>query len=91
MIIHNGAVPGMLSEFMDLPFINACTAFNFNGTNANMEREIEGGKEYVSASLPLIIAAKGLVEESDLIIPNMERYYDARTKPLTIKQTAKKI
>lgn len=82
---NNGAVPGMLSELMDLPFINACTAFNFNGTNANMEREIEGGKEYVSASLPLIIAGqKGLVEESDLIIPNMRGIMTARTKPLTV-------
>ena len=45
-----------------------------------MEREIEGGKEYVKASLPLIIAGqKGLVEESDLLIPNMRGIMTART------------
>ena len=51
----------------------------------NMEREIEGGKEFVKASLPLIIAGqKGLVEESDLLIPNMRGIMTARTKPLTV-------
>mgnify|MGYP001162502708 FL=1 len=50
-----------------------------------MEREIEGGKEFVKASLPLIIAGqKGLVEESDLLIPNMRGIMTARTKPLTV-------
>ena len=60
-------------------------AFTLNGDSANMEREIEGGKEFVKASLPLIIAGqKGLVEESDLIIPNMRGIMTARTKPLTV-------
>jgi len=82
---NNGAVPGMLSELTNLPFVNACTAFSYDGTKAKMEREIEGGKEFVNASLPLIIAGqKGLVEESDLLIPNMRGIMTARTKPLTV-------
>ena len=55
---NNGAVPGMLAAILDLPFVNACTGFTLSGDNANMEREIEGGKEYVKASLPLIIAGQ---------------------------------
>ena len=82
---NNGAVPGMLAAILDLPFVNACTGFKLNGESANMEREIEGGKEFVKASLPLIIAGqKGLVEESDLLIPNMRGIMTARTKPLTV-------
>jgi len=38
-------------------------------------REIDGGKEKIATSLPLIIGGqKGLVEESDLRIPNMRGY-----------------
>ena len=66
---NNGAVPGMLAAILDLPFVNACTGFSLNEDSATMEREIEGGKEFIKASLPLIIAGqKGLVEESDLIL-----------------------
>ena len=82
---NNGAVPGMLAAILDLPFVNACTGFELSNDIANMEREIEGGKEFVKASLPLIIAGqKGLVEESDLLIPNMRGIMTARTKPLTV-------
>ena len=85
---NSGAVPGMLAAILDLPFINACTGFILNGDSATIEREIEGGKELVKASLPLIIAGqKGLVEESDLIIPNMRGIMSARTKPLIVVKT----
>ena len=82
---NNGAVPGMLAAILDLPFVNACTGLVLDGNSANMEREIEGGKEFVKASLPLIIAGqKGLVEESDLLIPNMRGIMTARSKPLKV-------
>lgn len=82
---NSGAVPGMLAELLDLPFINACTSFASDGTSAKMEREIEGGKEFINANHPLLIAGqKGLVEESELLIPNMRGIMTARTKPLTV-------
>ena len=44
-----------------------------------------GGKEIISAKLPLIIGGqKGLVEESELRIPNMRGIMQARTKPLNV-------
>ena len=47
--------------------------------------EIDGGKETVATTLPLIIGAqKGLVEEKDLRIPNMRGIMTARTKALTV-------
>jgi electron transfer flavoprotein beta subunit len=82
---NNGAVPGMLAAILDLPFVNACTGLVLEGSTAKMEREIEGGKEFVNASLPLILAGqKGLVEEADLIIPNMRGIMTARSKPLSV-------
>ena len=82
---NGGAVPGMMAELLSLDFINACTVLSIEGNTATAEREIEGGKEYLSANLPLIIAEqKGLVEEADLLIPNMRGIMTARTKPLNI-------
>jgi electron transfer flavoprotein beta subunit len=84
---NGGAVPAMLSEFLNLPFINACTFLECNDSEVNMEREIEGGKEVIQSKLPLIIAGqKGLVEESDLLIPNMRGIMTARSKPLEVCQ-----
>ena len=46
-------------------------------------REIDGGIETLECNLPLVLGAqKGLVEESDLIIPNMRGIMMARQKPL---------
>ena len=47
--------------------------------------EIDGRKEKLSAKFPLIIGGqKGLVQESELRIPNMRGIMQARTKPLII-------
>jgi len=57
----------------------------FDTLNAKAIREIDGGKETISALLPLIIGGqKGLVEEKDLRIPNMRGIMTARTKVLTV-------
>ena len=82
---NGGAVGGMLAEFLNTPFINACNGLDIDGNTANMTREIDGGKESISANLPIIIGGqKGLVEESELRIPNMRGIMQARTKPLSI-------
>ena len=84
---NGGAVPGMMAEILNLPFVNACTSCIIEGDLVSMEREIEGGKEFLQSSLPLIIAGqKGLVEESDLLIPNMRGIMTARSKPLSIEE-----
>ena len=82
---NGGMVPGMIAGILGYNFINACTDITVEGTNATAVREIDGGKETVSTSLPLIIGGqKGLVEEKDLRIPNMRGIMTARTKPLTV-------
>lgn len=82
---NGGAVGGMLAEFLKTPFINACNGLDIDGNTANMTREIDGGKESISANLPVIIGGqKGLVEESELRIPNMRGIMQARTKPLEV-------
>ena len=82
---NGGMVPGMLAALLECNFINGCVGLEIEGTSANATREIDGGSEVLSTSLPLVIAGqKGLVEEKDLRIPNMRGIMMARKKPLTI-------
>jgi len=82
---NGGMVPGMLAGLLGYNFVNSCIDVKVEGTLAKAIREIDGGKETISASLPLVIGGqKGLVEEKDLRIPNMRGIMTARTKALTI-------
>lgn len=82
---NGGAVPGMVAQILNQPFVNACVGLEVNGGEATAVREIEGGKETISVKLPAVIAGqKGMVEEKDLIIPNMRGIMSARTKPLQV-------
>src|SRR5690606_32674380 len=64
---NGGMVPGMLAGMLGFNFVNSCIGLDVNGTDAKVTREIDGGKETVSTSLPLVIGSqKGLVEEKDL-------------------------
>ena len=82
---NGGMVPGMVAGLLGYNFLNSCVSLTVEGTSVSASREIDGGKETVSTSLPLIIGGqKGLVEEKDLRIPNMRGIMTARTKALTI-------
>ena len=82
---NGGMVPGMLAAMLDANFVTNCISLEIEGANATAIREIDGGKETVSTVLPLVIGGqKGLVEESDLRIPNMRGIMMARKKPLTV-------
>ena len=82
---NGGMVPGMLAALLDYNFVNACIGLEIEGDKATVSREIDGGKEILSTSLPLVVAGqKGLVEEKDLRIPNMRGIMMARKKPLAV-------
>lgn len=82
---NGGMVPGMIAGLTNSNFVNNCINLEIDGTSVKAVREIDGGKETVSTALPLVIGGqKGLVEESDLRIPNMRGIMMARQKPLTV-------
>lgn len=87
---YNGQmVPGMLAGLTDFNFVNGCVGMEVDGTNVTATREIDGGSETVSTSLPLVVGGqKGIVEESDLRIPNMRGIMMARKKPLNVVEAA---
>lgn len=82
---NGGMVPGMVAGLLGYNFVNSCIDIKVEGTTATAAREIDGGREIVSTSLPLIVGGqKGIVEEKDLKIPNMRGIMTARTKALTV-------
>ena len=82
---NGGMVPGMVAALTSMNFVDKCLGLEIDGNNALATREIDGGKETVSTSLPLVIGGqKGLVNENDLRIPNMRGIMMARQKPLTV-------
>lgn len=82
---NGGMVHGIMAELLDMSFVNTCIGLEIEGDEATAMREIDGGKETIKAKLPLIIGGqKGLVEETDLRIPNMRGIMMARQKKLTV-------
>jgi len=82
---NGGMVPGMLASLLNFNFINSCVGIEVEGSKATLNREIDGGKETLTADLPIVIGGqKGIVEEKDLRIPNMRGIMSARTKTLNI-------
>ncbi len=84
---NGGAVPGMVAQLLNLPFVNGSVGLDVEEAEVKAVREIDGGKETVSVNLPVVIAGqKGLVDEKELIIPNMRGIMTARTKPLQVSE-----
>jgi electron transfer flavoprotein beta subunit len=74
----------LTAEFLGLPSISVVTQLTIDGNNVTAEREIEGGKEIVSASLPVVICAqKGLNVPR---YPNLKGIMQAKSKPIEDKQ-----
>ena len=82
-IDFNGSCVGaMVAELLDLPFISHVSKLVYNGDNAVVTRDIEGGIEEIEVTGPYVIsAAKGLAEQR---IPNMRGIMSAKTKPLQV-------
>ena len=84
---NGGLVPGLLAGLLDLNFVTNCVDLKIEDSKATFSREMSGGTEISECQLPLVVGSqKGLVEESDLIIPNMRGIMMARQKPLEVIQ-----
>jgi len=79
---NSGVVHGMVGEMLGLPSFSPVMKLEISGTSAKMAVEIEGGKETVEASLPLVAGCQEPIAEWK--IPNMRGIMGARTKPLKV-------
>lgn len=82
-IDYNGTqVAGFVGELMNIPSVSIAKKIEIQDQTALVDREVEGGKEVLSISLPCIIGVAEGVAESR--IPNMRGIMSARTKPLQV-------
>lgn len=80
---YNGfQVHGMVAEILGITAITPAIKLDISGSAATLEREIEGGKEIITANLPLVVSCQQPMCEPR--IPNMRGIMTARTKPLKV-------
>jgi electron transfer flavoprotein beta subunit len=79
---NGGLVGGLLAEMLAMPLLNIVTKVDIADGKVTATRDIDGGKEELSCSLPCVISAqKDLCEPR---IPNMRGIMMARSKPLSM-------
>jgi electron transfer flavoprotein beta subunit len=79
---NGGQVHGMVGEMLGLPSLSPVMKLDIEGNTAKIAREIEGGKEYLEATLPLVLGCQEPIAEWK--IPNMRGIMSARKKPLQV-------
>ncbi|MCU0326985.1 MAG: electron transfer flavoprotein subunit beta/FixA family protein, partial [Spirosomaceae bacterium] len=79
---NSGVVHGIVGELLGIPSFSPVMQLDIDGGNAKMTREIEGGKEKLTAPLPLVLGCQEPIAEWK--IPNMRGIMTARTKPLKV-------
>ncbi|MEO6686112.1 MAG: electron transfer flavoprotein beta subunit/FixA family protein, partial [Dyadobacter sp.] len=75
-------VHGLVGEMLGIPSYSPVMKLEIEGTTATLAREIDGGKEILSAELPLVLGCQEPISEWK--IPNMRGIMTARTKPLVV-------
>ena len=81
---NGGVVHSLVGELLGLPSFSPVMKLEIEGTKVKMAREIEGGKEMLEASLPLVAGCQEPIAEWK--IPNMRGIMSARTKPLKVAE-----
>ncbi|MCL5991299.1 MAG: electron transfer flavoprotein subunit beta/FixA family protein [Bacteroidetes bacterium] len=77
-------MPSMLAEFLGMPSVSVVSKLTIADGKATAERDIEGGKEIVEASLPCIISCqKGLNEPRYPKLPDIMK---AKSKPIEMRE-----
>lgn len=79
---NSGVVHAMVAELLGIPSVSPVMKLELDGTKVKMTKEIEGGKEQVEATLPLVAGCQEPIAEWK--IPNMRGIMSARTKPLKV-------
>lgn len=79
---NSGVVHGIVGEMLGIPSFSPVMQLNIEANLATLTREIEGGKEKLTAPLPLVLGCQEPIAEWK--IPNMRGIMTARTKPLKV-------
>jgi len=84
---NGSTVGGMLAELLEIPSVSAVSSLKLENGEVILTREIDGGKETVSVSVPFVaIIQKGITKEPR--IPSMRGIMMARSKPINVSEPA---
>ncbi len=84
---NGSSVGGMLAELLGIPSVSAVSSLKLENGKALLTREIDGGKESVTITVPFIaIIQKGITKEPR--IPSMRGIMMARSKPINVTEPA---
>jgi electron transfer flavoprotein beta subunit len=84
---NSSLVGGMLAEMLELPSVSAVSGINIAGSDVEITRDIDGGKEQVSVPTPFLATVqKGIAKEPR--IAAMRGIMMARKKPLAVVPAA---
>lgn len=79
---NSGVVHGMVGEMLGIPSFSPVMELNLDGNKVLISKEIEGGKEKLETSLPVVLGCQEPIAEWK--IPSMRGIMGARTKPLAV-------
>ena len=79
---NGGVVHGMVAEMLNIPSVSPVMRLEVENGKASMDKEIEGGKEVIEVSLPMVAGCQEPIAEWK--IPNMRGIMMARSKPLEV-------
>ncbi len=79
---NSGVVHGIVGQILGIPSLSPVMELTIEGNTAKISREIEGGKEKLEASLPLVLGCQEPIAEWK--IANMRGIMSARKKPLNV-------
>lgn len=81
---HNGSsVGGMIAGLLDIPLVSAVSSLDLRGEEPVISREMDGGREIVTTSLPMVaVVQKGIAREPR--IAAMRGIMMARSKPVKV-------
>jgi len=73
-------VSSLTAEMLQLPSVSVVSKLDIIGTDVTVERDIEGGKEVVSTSLPCVISVQKGINEPRY--PKLPQIMKAKSKPI---------
>ncbi len=75
----------MVAELLDWPSVSIVSTLSVDGTTLQLERDVEGGKETITTTLPCVISAqKGL---NDPRYPKLPDIIKAKSKPIEERES----
>ena len=79
---NSGVVHGIVGELLGIPSFSPVMELNLDGSKVLISKEIEGGKEKLETSLPVVLGCQEPIAEWK--IPSMRGIMGARTKPIEV-------